>query len=76
MAKVRAKFRARTKGNYFTYYTDKYKTKTFNVELPKSNFHEHYKPIDIGALEKLIQNLIDTEYPETYNKLLNFEIVQ
>lgn len=72
MAKVRAKFRMRTKENC---YTDKYKTKTFNVELPKSNFHEHYKPIDINALGKLIQNLIDTEYPETYNKLLNYQIV-
>lgn len=73
MAKVRAKFRTRTKEYH---YTDKYKTKTFNVELTKSNFHEYYKPIDITALVKLIQNLIDAEHPETYNKLLTFEIIQ
>lgn len=72
MAKVRAKFRTRTKEYY---YKDKYRTKTFDVELPLNNFHEYDKAVDMRALCKLIDNLIDTEYPETYNNLMYITIL-
>lgn len=73
MAKVRAKFRTRTKEYY---YTDKYKTKTFNVELPMNNFHEYDKAVDMIALKKIIANLIDTEHPETHNNLMYITILR
>lgn len=71
MAKVKVRFRTRTKEYY---YKDKYKTKTFNVELPIYN--PIIKSIDIPALSKLIDDLVNAEHPETYNSVLRWDIVR
>lgn len=72
MAKVRARFRTRTK-EYF--YKDKYRTKTFDVELPLSDFMKECRFVNMDALTKVIRDLIDTECPDTYNTLLNYQIL-
>jgi hypothetical protein len=71
MSKVRVRFRTRTKEYY---YKDKYKTKTFNIELPLCDCL--VKTINVSALSKLIRDLVDAEYPETYNSVLRWDVVK
>jgi hypothetical protein len=74
MAKVKARFRTRTK-NY--YYEDKYKTATFYFdELPISDFQPLCRWVDMGKLKELLTKQINEKHPDTINNLLSFQIIQ
>ncbi len=69
MYKIKVHYSTKTK-EYYSKTT--YHTKTMKIEeLPKSNFHEHFKPVDIDELFKIAKKWVNDNNPDTFNKVIN-----